>query len=359
MKILHIAPPFFPIIEAQGYGGIERVISDLIKEQNLHEIHIAAPKGTILKANVHETISPLGFFDRKERTDYTVLEHVRKTLEISNKIKPDVIHCHDDYLLPFMDILKAPSLLTLHSPYEDFWDFLKYDVYKDQKLVAISKRQKEIYEKNGFKIFDVVYHGVDINKYTFNEKRMNYLLSLSCIRQEKGQDKAIEIFDTLKYELALDLIIAGNIGDEAFFKEKIAPRIDVDISNADDKIKAYMERKRNAPSIIYTGEVNDKQKIPLFQNASIFLMPVTWEEPFGLVAVESMSCGTPVVAASIGALPEMITDKTGSLISNDYKSAILYSLNLSREDCRKHIENNFSTKKMASNYLELYSKIIR
>lgn len=126
MKILQIAPPFFPITEGQGYGGIERIIIDLIKEQmrSGNEVYLTAPNGTYLEGvKIYKTTNPFGYFERKERikrVDYSVLEHIRKLLDIIDEVNPDIIHSHDDYFFPFMDRINHRSLLTIHCPYEDF-----------------------------------------------------------------------------------------------------------------------------------------------------------------------------------------------------------------------------------------------
>lgn len=363
---MHLAPPFFKILDGQGYGGIERVILDIIEEQSLNKqnkIYLSAPNGTYLdRINICETINPIGFFNKEKRADYFILEHVKKSLDYIEKIKPDIVHNHDDYFFPFMEYIKN-SLLTLHAPYEDFWDINKNRVFYNQNLVAISKRQKKIYEEKGVKVFDMIYNGIDTKKYEFNNKNnKNYLLSLSSIRPEKGQDIAIEIFDSIKKELNLNLIIAGNIGFKNFFYNKIFPKINFDLSEERDKFSAYCKLMIRSPSIVYVGEVNDEQKIPLYKNASIFLMPVVIEESFGLVAIESMGCGTPVIASKIGALPEIITKKTGYLLEHMNKKkfidSVKYCLNLSRKDCREHATKNFDRKKMAENYLNIYRKII-
>lgn len=379
MKILQIAPPFFPIFEGQGYGGIERVILDLIKEHsNEDEIYLAAPKGTSIKgAKIYETVPPFGYFERKERikrVDYSVIEHIRKLLDIIGEVNPDIIHNHDDYFFPFMDRIKHKSLLTIHCPYEDFWNISTHKVFKNQKLVAVSKRQKEIYEKNGVKVHDVIYNGIDTEKYAFNEIPTNFLLSLSSIRPEKGQDISIKIFDSVKEKLGFDLVISGNIGIHDFFENKIKPRIEFDLSKEHDKFRAYCKLKEQTckqPIIVYTGEVNDKQKIPLFQNAKAFLFPITIEESLGLVAIESLSCGTPVISTRIGGAQEIITEKTGyllrrNLLENNHSkkkeeyflNAVEYCINLSRQDCRERAVSVFSRKKMADNYLRIYRNLL-
>lgn len=355
MRILHIAPPFFPIQEGQGYGGIERVVLDLVEEQKELDVHIAAPRGTILPGQVHETVKPLGFFDRTQRTDYAVLEHVNNTLEVIRKIKPHVVHNHDDYFFPFMNLLDIPSLLTLHAPYEDFWNKEKNNVFRNQYLIAISHKQKTLYQDKGIPIYEVVYNGINIEKYTFNRIPQKYLLSLSSIRPEKGQDIAIEFFDRIKDDFNFNLIIAGNIANDTYFKEKIKPRITHDLSAEKNKLKAYSLLKNRSPKIIYTGEVNDSQKIPLFQYAQAFIFPVTIEESFGLVAIESLACGTPVIATSFGGIPEIINKHSGYLLQDhDYISALEYCLQLSRHDCRKRVVDIFSRKKMSDDYLKIY-----
>ncbi len=371
-KVLHIATPFLPVRKDMGYGSIERIVADLVKEESKShefEVFLAGPEGTYIEEAkaIKETIPPIGIpgsYLSSNHSTYAVLKHVSEVMRFAEEIKPDISHFHDDYLFAFMDLI-SPSVMTLHSRYEDFWDFSRYSAENGQEIVAISKRQKEIYAAQGINASSVIYNGINTEDYAFSENSLDYMLSLGAIRPEKGQDTAIEIFEEVKTKKDLDLIVAGNIVDRDFFNEKIMPRVDIDISSENDKIKAYRDAKKQKKEalVFYAGEVNDEQKIPLYQNAGLFLMPVKWEESFGMVVVEALSCGTPVLASNIGAMPEIITKDTGRLFDlgaekKDIAEKAYECLNLSRENCRKSAEQNFSIRKKAEAYMKVYRRAI-
>ncbi|MFH1400488.1 MAG: glycosyltransferase [Nanoarchaeota archaeon] len=363
MKILHVAPPFLPVDDTAGYGGIERVIISLAAKQDTHTVHLAAPVGSRLKNSIiHTTVTPPGFFQTKERMDYLALRHASAVLDIAHMLRPDVVHLHDDYLLPFAHHLRAPSVLTLHSPREDFFGRLEPAEQSGCHIVAISKRQQQIYEDAGFWVDEVIYHGVDTDHFVPSpDAPEHYLLSLGAIRPEKGQDIAIEIRAELeKSKVHLDLIIAGNIADQTYFDTAISPHINVDISSHTDKMAAYREHRGITPRVFYAGEVNDTQKIPLFQHAQAFLMPVRWEEPYGLVVAEAMSCGTPVLASALGSLPEIVSAESGRIVFlKSWTDGLLETLALPREGVRRYAETHMSTTRMAAEYEAAYRLVAR
>ncbi|MFA4953113.1 MAG: glycosyltransferase family 4 protein [Candidatus Pacearchaeota archaeon] len=380
MKILQISTPFLPIREDLKYGGTERVVFLLDQELNRlkHDVTVAAPKTSKPLGKLYPTIEvDIGvsdnFIEEKGKEDDSIsltrqinqtnlrLEHIARAVRFANSQDFDVVHIHDDNIVPFMPLINAPSLLTLHCYYSgEFWDSsLHPDITSlGVNLVAISKDQKKIYEKYGFKVRDVVYNGVDENKFSLSDEKNNFVFSLGIIHPRKGQREAIEAGK----KSGLDVIIAGNIGIPSYFEKEIAPNITHDISNQKNKLESYLELPgESGGRVVYAGEVNDVQKKSLFSNARAFLMPITRPEPFGLVMVEAMLSGTPVIAYRCGSVPEIVADgKTGYIVENvdEMRKAIGEAGNLSSQECRDYAIKNFSKTRMAERYLEVYQELI-
>lgn len=368
MRILHISTPFLPVRNDLEYGGTERVVYLLDKKisERGHESYVAAP-GTseptgklcptiareIGVASILNKENGMGFDDL-----YSMLEHMSKSLRYARGF--DFVHAHDEYAVPFMPMLNSPSLVTLHSDYEGgFWDSVLHpDITRlDVNLVAISNVQRNVYMDAGYNVEYVVYNGVDTDNVTFSDKKKDYLLTLGSIMPVKGQHTAIAVGRSL----GLDVIVAGNIGNHGYFDEKIKPFITHDLSGSRDKLADYLSLGNSpASKVVYVGRVNDEQKMPLYANAKTFLMPVEWEEPFGLVMIEAMASGTPVIAYNRGAIPEIVADgKTGYIVANaeEMQDAVKNAGRIKPEDCRQHVIERFSAERMAEDYLKLYQHL--
>jgi len=174
-----------------------------------------------------------------------------------------------------------------------------------------------------------VYNCVDIDKYTFNPNPSDYLLMVGSIGRHKNQSEAISVAK----ELGMKLVLAGKIRDQDYFEE----------------IKKDIDQE----TIKWIGEINFDEKLKLYQSAKAFLFPILWEEPFGLVLIEAMACGTPVVAFNHGAIPEVVSNNlTGYVVENHSQmvEAVKKINTISRENCRKSIEEKFTVEKMIDSY---------
>ena len=370
MKILQISTAFLPVSLDLRYGGSERIVYLLDQELYSRGLSagVVAPQGskpisclypTILKATGVDDV-----LDKSKNNAFTGFairaDHVAQAIRYANKLEGiDVIHLHDDNVLPFDFLINRPSLITLHSDVDSFWDLSITPSLKKRKskFVSISQSQKKIYESRGHRVDYVVYNGVEENKFSLSELIYPYLLSLGSIQPVKGQDKAIEVAK----KTGLDLIIAGNIGNSKFFKEEINPNITHNLTKEKDKLAAYLSLPSHSPKVVYVGPVNDKQKAPLYSHATAFLMPIEWEEPFGLVIVESMMSGTPVIAFNRGSIPEVVDDGLTGFIVNNIEEMVNAVENLKIFDRKrvKEISNNkFGKSKMVDNYIEVYQDII-
>lgn len=256
----------------------------------------------------------------------------------------DILHIHEFIgSLRFLKALKCPLIVTLHAP-----RLLERDkkLIKDKFMVAISKNQKRM-NSHIAKFEGVVYNGIPVKFYKFNKKPKDYLFFIGRISSEKGVWEAIKVAKGVKRKL----LIAGHLPAKE------------DLSKKEKKYihKVLKEIKKNK-NIRYLGLVTGRRKINYFKNAFCVLMPSKYEEPFGLVAIEAMACGTPVIAFNRGALPEIIKNgQVGFIVKNakEMAEAVEKIRNIAREKCREWVEKNFTVKKMAEGYEKIYKEVLK
>jgi glycosyltransferase involved in cell wall biosynthesis len=207
-------------------------------------------------------------------------------------------------------------------------------------LVSISDAQRAPIREANF--VRTIYHGLPLNLYRPNyEPRGGYLAFLGRISREKRPDRAI----AMAQALGLPLKIAAKIdkADESYFREVVAPLL-------------------SAPGIDFIGEINDSQKATFLGNASALLFPIDWPEPFGLVMIEAMACGTPVLAFPCGSAPEIIEDGVSGCLVNSVEEGVTrlpQIIALNRRAVRQEFERRFSARRMAEDYVEAYRSLIR
>ncbi len=280
-------------------------------------------------------------------------------LNIVNQAKSfDIIHTHDFGVsfAKYVYKIPIPVVSTLHGA------GMKYkDIAPNHFFMAISNAQKLLYPS--LPIIGVVHNGIKIEDFEFSEKAEDYMIFLGRITPDKGILEAIQIVNKTHKKLKIAGIIDQNVPD---YVRKITKEIE---SNKE---------------IQFLGEVEQREKSSLLKGALAVLMPIQWEEPFGLVAVEALACGTPVIAFARGALPEIIKDgRTGFIINpsdddirGDYITkktgidgfceAIKHIYSLSKNDylkmrraSRKHVEEQFALKRMVDGYEKIYSELVR
>ncbi len=241
--------------------------------------------------------------------------------------------------LPFSKVIKAKMVVTIHSSslsYTDAQNIFKY--IPEAHYVFISNDFASKWPKPPN--YSMIYNGIDVSQFPLQTAKENYYFWMGRIHQTKGVEDAIEFAEKSDAEL----VIAGPIRDEEYFKEIIQPRLS-------DKIR-------------YVGSLDFEQKIQYYGKAKAFLMPIKWDEPFGLVAVEAMACGTPVLAYRRGALPEIVKNgENGFLAERDNINELIdLSKKITELDpakIRKVVEENFSLDTMVNNYLDLYQAITK
>ncbi|MEM7727405.1 MAG: glycosyltransferase family 4 protein [Cyanobacteria bacterium P01_A01_bin.45] len=337
MKIAQIAP-LWERVPPPTYGGIELVVSLLSDElvRRGHEVTLFASGDSQTLADLTAVSSRALRLDSEiqERAMYEMLPASRAYRQAQEF---DVIHSHVGvWALPLAELVSTPSVHTLHGRFtRDSSDV--FSQHSTQSYISISDAQRSV----DLNYVSTVYNGIDIDKYPFFAKsgEKPYLAFLGRFSPEKGPQHAIAIAKQAGWNLKM----AGKVDrvDTEFFEREIAPLID-------------------GKQIEFLGEVNHAEKVELLGNAAITLFPITWQEPFGLVMIESMAAGTPVIGYSMGSVPEVIAHgKTGFICQSydEMAQMIPGALKLSREDCRKHVENNFTITQMVDAYEAAYKKV--
>lgn len=227
--------------------------------------------------------------------------------------------------LPIAKILNKPFINVMHL---NLFPELA-DLFADYKtpVITISDFQRKGFENLNY--LATVYNGVDISKFSFNDKPLDYLLMVGSIGRHKNQGAAIRVAK----KLGMSLVLAGKVNDKEYFEE--------------------LKNDIDGREVKWVGELGFEEKLKLYQGAKAFIFPILWDEPFGLVMIEALSCGTPVVAFRKGSTSEVLLDsKTGFVVDNEHEMirAVGEIGSISRQDCRKRIEENFTVEKMIDSY---------
>jgi glycosyltransferase involved in cell wall biosynthesis len=339
MRIAQISP-LFEAVPPKLYGGTERVVYSLTEELVAmgHDVTLFASGDSITSA----TLAPMR--DRALRLDPSVVDWVAIYMRMFELIRRrahefDVLHFHTDYFpLSLFSRQDTPFLTTLHGRLDipEFKDV--YETFPDAPFVSISTAQRRpIPNLNWVR---TVLHGMPANLLTPQPVKQEYAAFLGRISPEKGVDKAIRI--------------AGATG----LKLKIAAKVDnADKKYWDNEIKPLIDA---SPWVEYIGEINDAQKPEFLSGAHALLFPIDWPEPFGLVMIEAMACGTPVIAYNRGSVPEVIDHGVSGFIVHDEASAIAAVNRLSELDratVRRTFDRRFTARRMAEDYVDLYEEL--
>ncbi len=339
MKIAQVAP-LWERVPPPTYGGIELVVSRLTDElvRRGHDV-------TLFASGDSQTLARLeAVYPRALRLDPEIKEHVmyeilETSLVYQQAAEFDIIHSHVGiWTLPVASIASTPTVHTLHGIFTR--DNSKvFAQHSSQPYISISNAQRQL----DLNYVSTVYNGIKPEEYPFvaHPKEPPYLAFLGRFSPEKGPQHAIAIAKQAGWRLKM----AGKVDvvDTEFFEKEIAPHID-------------------HQQIEFLGEVNHAEKAELLGNAAITLFPITWQEPFGLVMIESMAAGTPVIGINLGSVPEVITHGKTGFVCQSYEemaAMIPAALELNRQTCREDVENRFSVTKMVDGYEAVYEKIIK
>ncbi len=337
MKIAQVAP-LSESVPPKLYGGTERVVhyltEELVKEG--HEVTLFASGDSCTAATLVATVEKA--LRLNPNCEDTLAPHIVQLEDVIERADEfDIIHFHTDYLhFPFSQHSLTPDVTTLHGKLSI--PELQY-VYNrfHQPVVSISNNQRKPLPQANY--VGTVYHGLPVNLHKKGNGDGGYIAFLGRISPEKGIDKAIE------WAMAANvpLKIAAKIDkvDQKYFQTEIAPLLD-------------------HPLIVFIGEINESQKTDFLGKASALLFPINWNEPFGMVMIEAMSCGTPIIARNKGSVPEIIENgKNGCIVSStDEAVAIIHQLKtIDRNIVRKIFEERFTAERMAKDYMKIYVKL--
>ncbi|MCL2452993.1 MAG: glycosyltransferase family 4 protein [Alphaproteobacteria bacterium] len=339
MRIAQISP-LAEAVPPRLYGGTERVVSWLTEElvRLGHEVTLFASGDSLTEARLVPCVSQaLRLAGVKDFTanNLVMLDKVRKRAD-----EFDIIHCHVDMLqFPLFQAMPNKLITTLHGRLDlpDYWPI--YEAYPHMPLVSISDNQRKPMPPD-INWLATIHHGLPEHVCPFNAAGGEYLAFLGRISPEKRPDRAIEIAKRSGILL------------------KIAAKVDkVDLDYFNELIKPMLDH----PLIDFIGEIDERQKCDFLGNALGLLFPIDWMEPFGLVMIEAMSAGTPVIAWRNGSVPEVIAnDKAGIIVeSMDEAVAAVERLHqLKRRGVRDYFESRFTVKRMAWDYLAAYEAMI-
>lgn len=338
MRIAQVAP-LYESVPPKLYGGTERVVSYLTEElvRQGHDVTLFASGDSVTKARLVPQCQQALRLDSQSVDQLAphilMLEQVIKQAE-----EFDILHFHIDYLhFPFSRRQKTPHLTTLHGRLDIPELAPLYREFVEMPVVSISNAQRTPLPWLNWQM--TVYHGLPLNLYRLQEKPEQYLAFLGRISPEKGVDRAIEI--------------ARRSG----MKLRIAAKVD----RADrDYFKGVIEPLLNQPFVEFIGEISDREKNEFLGNAFALLLPIDWPEPFGMVMIEAMACGTPVIAFRRGSAPEVIDEGvTGFIVRtvDEAVEAVKRVSTLDRRICRKVFEQRFNVTRMAEDYLRIYERL--
>jgi len=340
MRIAQVAPLWLEV-PPQTYGGTEYIVSLLTEEltKRGHQVTLFAAANSKTMAKL-VPIWPKGLFrDASVSDTFAVFGLLYKEL-LERQGEFDIIHDHCEvYGAPFSLFLKPPFISTIHGNFTEE-KIILYKKYPNINFIAISKDQKR--SGGGVNVIKTIYHGLPVEKYEFNPHPHDYLLWLSNIAPDKGLAEAIEIAKMADEKL----IISGPIFhcNTDYFNYRIKPLID-------------------GKQIQFIGEADFEKKVELMKNAKAFLFPIfKRQEPFGLVVPEALACGTPVIAAKSGSMPELIEHGKNGFLINSKEEALLVLKKIktiSREYCREYVKKNFPLRRMVNRYERLYRKILK
>lgn len=360
MRIAQVAP-LWETVPPKSYGGTELVIYLLVEAliQQGHEVTLFAAEGSQTHAKL-QACSPCPIRELPSRLNkvnnasslypgglisiFYEMQLWQNVFNLADQF--DIIHNHLGFLIfPFAHYIDTPIVTTLHGEIKTdsvyHWaekNFL--ESYTDMPLVSISQAQRESAPHLNYQA--TVYHGLNVDAYqpSFSGADKDYLVFLGRFCEDKGPHHAIRIAK----ETGWKLILAGKVDsleEQVFFEQEIRPHLD--------------------QQICYIGEVNHPQKVNLLRNARATLCPIQWREPFGLVLIESLACGTPVLALNHGSVPELLVDGKTGFIRNTVEDLIQKVSCLDQIDrhmCRQHVVTHFSVQKMTQSYEDVYQSTV-
>ena len=338
MRIAQVAP-LIESVPPKHYGGTERIVSYLTEElvRAGHDVTLFASGDSVTNARL------IASCERSLRKNERCKDPVaREVLLVDHVIEYfnefDLIHFHTGYLhFPVCRYLPVPHVTTLHGRL-DLPDLVPvFNRFRNEPLISISNAQRQPLPWANWQ--GTIYHGLPKDLFVFQPNQGDYLAFLGRISPEKRVDRAIEIAK----RVSMPLKIAAKVDrvDRRYFKRDIEPLL----------TQSHVE---------WVGEISDQQKNEFLGNAYALLFPIDWPEPFGLVMIEAMACGTPVIAYDRGSIPEVMENGVTGFIVSEIEQAVEAVgrvRDLSRARCREVFEKRFIASRMASDYVNAFIRL--
>jgi len=340
MKIAQVSP-LWESVPPKLYGGTERIVSYLTEElvRLGHDVTLFASGDSTTAAKL-KAVTPealrlsTGIFNRDAPMTYLLEQAFGAS---SNEF--DIIHSHLDFIgFPVARRCPTPAITTMHGRLDLPELVPVFREYSEMPLVSISNSQRRPLPWSNWQA--TVYHGLPNDLYTFHPLPGKYLAFLGRISPEKRPDHAIEIAK----RVGMPLRIAAKVdpADRNYFEAEIEPLM-------------------SHPLVEYVGEITDDEKDDFLGDAYAMLAPYDWPEPFGLVLIESLACGTPVLAYRRGSIPEIIDDGVTGFVCdniNDMVAAVDRIGMIQRAQCRQAFDARFCAERMAQDYVNVYRQLI-
>jgi glycosyltransferase involved in cell wall biosynthesis len=336
-----VSTPWFEV-PPKGYGGIESVCHVLAEGLSARG-HLVTLIGAGTEHDSADFVStytePADGLGTGESVTVEALHALRATRSIADMGHVDVVHDHSVLGPAFAGHHGAPTVVTAHGPLEgemgDLFRLFPHNVAP----VAISDSQRS--SAPDIPWVSTIHHGIDVEEIPFREAKDDYLVFLGRMDPTKGPDVAIDV----ARGAGMKLVMAAKCSDpheQAFFEEAIQPRL--------------------GPDVEWLGEADEDTKRDLLARARALVFPIDWEEPFGLVMIESMAAGTPVLAFRRGSVPEVVLHGvTGMIVDTQEElvDAIERAPDLDPHACRDHVRRHFSQEKMIDRYESLFGDLAR
>ena len=340
MRIAQIAP-LFESVPPRLYGGTERVVSWLTEQLVSlgHEVTLFASGDSVTNARLVPVCRQALRLD-PDCLDATAHHVLMVERAFSRTDDFDLIHFHVDYLhFSLTRRTQVPTLTTLHGRL-DIPDLVPlYKHFCEVPVVSISDAQRKPLPWLNWQ--GTVHHGIPRKSLHFFPERGHYLAFLGRVSAEKGVDQAIEI--AIRCEIPLKIAAKIDRADRDYFERVIKPLL------------AH-------PLIEFVGEIGHADKNEFLGNATALLFPISWPEPFGIVMIEAMACGTPVIAYPCGSVPEIVPHGIAGFLVDDVQGAVdaVHRIDeIDRRQCRRHFERHFTDEHMTRDYLNIYARLVR
>jgi glycosyltransferase involved in cell wall biosynthesis len=350
MRIAQVAPPFESVPPAR-YGGTERVVATLTEElvRRGHDVTLFASADSQTSARLVPVLEQALWNQKPPYTDFGPFWSIVLGQLVPRIDEFDVVHSHLDYYgYPLARMAPCPLVTTHHGRLDRREMQPLHNEFSDVPLVSISDAQRQpILNANWVA---TVYHGIELGEFTFNPKRGDYLAFLGRISPEKGVDMAIRV----ARRAGLPIKIAARKP----LPYKQDPDVRRDWAYYEDEVQPLLQGRH----VELIGQVSGEEKDEFLGKAAALVFPIQWPEPFGLVMVEALACGTPVLAMNNGSVPEVLEHGVTGFIcktEEELVEAVGHIDEIDRGRCRAEAETRFSPAQMANRYEDVYERLIR